>query len=84
MNHPSRAVSKEEEKKVKNRRKIRKIENSKVLKLRIRRLTPRRRAKIAIHKVLERSLSMKGAQSGFKLQDNPANEISPIVDSSTP
>jgi len=27
---------------------------------------------------------MKGAQSGFKLQDNPANEISPIVDSSTP
>jgi len=84
MNHPSRAVSREEEKKVKNRRKIRKIENSKVLKLSIRKLTPRRRVKIVIQKVLERSLSIKGAHSGFKLQDNPANEISPIVDSSTP
>ena len=84
MNHPSRAVSKEEEKKVKNRRKIRKIENSKVHKLSIRKLTPRRRAKIAIQNVLERNLSIKGAHSGFKLQYNPANEISPIVDSSTP
>jgi uncharacterized lipoprotein YajG len=55
-----------------------------VLKLSIRKLTPRRRAKIAIQKVLERSLSIKGAHSGFKLQNNPANEITPIVDSSTP
>jgi len=84
MNHPSRAVSKEAEKKVKNRRRIRKKENSKVLKLRVRKLRPRRRTKIAIHRLLERSLSMKGAQRGFRLQANPANEISPMVDNSTP